>query len=376
MDEWRGAAEEALSALWGVPVACAIDKPLREQGRSRVFRLAVAGGPVESVILKASLGEEGRPYVVGDPSPDGAFRRLCNEWAGGALLGPLGLGANAYLADTTRGICLLQDLGEGETLAAKLTANDPAAATAALLAYARSLGDMHAATKGQTARWTALLAERGAVAGGAGPLVTPWRLSALAIPAFCRELGVEPPAGLDAEFATVADALDEPGDYLAFTPADCCPDNHFLRGERVVFFDFEGAMMRHALLDAGYFLAPFPTCWCAAALPAGLPERLLAAYRQGFPGGDDFDDQLTMALTSWLTMGVLARQRANWLEADAPWGLSTMRQQVLALIGSLLARPNLVELLPSLAGALTEVDQRLRARWPDLAPMPPYPAFR
>ena len=60
------------------------------------------------------------------------------------------------------------------------------------------------------------------------------RLASLAIPAFCRELGTPPPAGLDAELAAITHALDEPGAYLAFTPADCCPDNHYLRGERVV----------------------------------------------------------------------------------------------------------------------------------------------
>jgi hypothetical protein len=130
------------------------------------------------------------------------------------------------------------------------------------------------------------------------------------------------------------------------------------------------------LLDASYFLAPYPTCWCCAALPDGLPERLLAAYREGFPGGPDFDDQLTMALTSWLTLGLLVRVEENWLEADRPWDLSTLRQRVMALIERLLARPNLAKVAPSLALVLTELDLNLRARWADMAPMPVYPAFR
>ena len=50
MDDWIVAAEQALSAAWGVPVTCAIATTLREEGRNRVWRLTVGGGPVASVI--------------------------------------------------------------------------------------------------------------------------------------------------------------------------------------------------------------------------------------------------------------------------------------------------------------------------------------
>ena len=375
MDDWIVAAEQALSAAWGVPVTCAIATTLREEGRNRVWRLTVGGGPVASVILKACVGEEGRPYVLGDPTPQGAFRRFCNEAAGARMLEAIGMGANTYAADIERGFCLLEDLGEGEPVSARLLGDDPAAATSALLAYARSLGDMHAATTALEPRWTELLAEQGLGDGDDGPMAMPWRLAPMAIPAFCRELEIEPPEGLEAELAGIAQALDAPGPYLAFTPTDCCPDNQFLRGERVVFFDCEGAAMHHALLDASYFLAPFPTCWCCAALPEGLAERLLAAYRESFPCGPDFDDQLTIALTSWLTRGLLVRQELNWLEVDRPWGLSTVRQRVRALIETLLARPNLGRIAPALARVLSEIDGALRIRWADVPPMPLYPAF-
>jgi hypothetical protein len=377
-DELRAAAAETLSAVWGVPVRCAIEKTLRERGRSRVWRLAVTGGPVESVILKASVGDEAHPYVIGDPTLEGAFRRLCNEWAGAAMLGPIRMGAIGYAVNLNLGFCLLEDLGDGETLAERLTGDDPAAATSALFAYARSLGDLHAATKGQQSRWISLLAEQGSVASGDGPIATPWRYAALAIPALCGELAIEPPPSLDAELAAIGRALDEPGDHFAFTPSDCCPDNHYLRGERVVFFDCEFAAVRHALLDASYLVAPFPSCWCCAALPDGLPERLLAAYRERFDGGADFDDQLTMALTAWLVSLIIARENTitNWVQTDVPWGLSTVRQRVMALIKHLLARPTLASLAPGLAEVVVELDSHFRARWPDLAPMPMYPAFR
>jgi hypothetical protein len=237
---------------------------------------------------------------------------------------------------------------------------------------------MHRATQGALARWQGLLSERGASAGddGGNILTTPWRFGAAICEAFAEELGFATPPGLAADFAKIAAAMDQPGDCLAFTPSDCCPDNHYLRGERVVFFDCEGAQMRHALIDATYFLAPFPTCWCCAKLPGDLPQRLLAAYREGCPDTADFDGQLTMALAAWLPASFAMRAQVNWLEADQPWGLSTARQRVLELQRQLLARPGLSTLAPGFAEFVGEVEQRLSARWSDVAPMALYPAFQ
>jgi hypothetical protein len=378
IDDWLAGAEVLLSTEWGAPVTCTVAQPLREQGRSRVYRLAVGGGPVASVILKACVADgRGRPYVVADQAPGGAFAALCKEWAAASLLGPLALGPGAYGLDTALGFCLLEDFGDGETLADRLTGGDPDAAASALVAYARSLGDMHTATGGANGRWNSLLAEQGARAGGSGPYHTPpWRLAADAAPKMLSDIGVAVPDGLEGDLARIAEALDNPRAYLAFTPTDCCPDNHFLRGERVVFFDCEGATMRHALLDAAYFLAPFPTCWCCGALPDGMPERLLTAYRERFPGGADFDDQLTLMLAAWLVQGLSAWGDVTAMRADAPWGLSTLRQRTLALVANLIARPNVAALLPSLVEVAAGLDRTCRAAWSDFTPMLPYPAFR
>jgi hypothetical protein len=161
----------------------------------------------------------------------------------------------------------------------------------------------------------------------------------------------------------------------AFTPADCCPDNHHLRDERVIFFDCEGATMRHALLDAAYFVAPFPTCWCTSRLPDGLPERLLAVYREHFPGPPDFDEQLTLALAAWVVQTLTWKWAGDWEKDDHKWGLVTLRQRHLHRLENLLARANLAALLPRLAEVARELYGILKARWVDLEPMPLYPAF-
>jgi len=372
-DDWRAAGEARLRELWGVGVGCEIVDTLRERGRNRVFRLAVTGGPVGSVILKAAVGgEEDAGGGLG-----GTTERFVSEWAGCEMLAPLGLGPRAYGGDVAGRFCLTEDLGAGETLARRLLGRDAAAAEAALMAYARSLGDLHAGTLGQGARWDGLRRERGAPEGPADPTPAIWKREAEAFVGECARLGCEPAGGsegLAGDLAAIGAALADP-DYNAFTPADCCPDNHFLRGERVVFFDCEGGRMRHALIDAAYLLAPFPTCWCCARLPEGLPERLLAAYRERFPGGADFEDQLTLMLAAWVPGPFVRCAEMDWETKDTPWGLSTIRQRGLALTQHLLARPNLRALLPSFADALAALGARFAAQWPDLAPMPIYPAF-
>ncbi|MGH6972183.1 MAG: hypothetical protein ACREEQ_11280, partial [Caulobacteraceae bacterium] len=117
-------------------MTCANARPLREPGRSQVYRLAVSGGRAPSVILKAPVADE--------PAPQSAQDRLCNEWAGCAMLGTLGLGPQPIAGDTEALFCLMEDLGAGETLADALTSDDPDRATASLFAYARGLGAMHA----------------------------------------------------------------------------------------------------------------------------------------------------------------------------------------------------------------------------------------
>jgi predicted nucleic acid-binding protein len=91
---------------------------------------------------------------------------------------------------------------------------------------------MHAATRGQEKRWADLLADKGTRSDNNGQFASPTREAAQAFPALCETIAITVPVGLEAELANIFDALDRPSGYWAFTPADCCPDNHFLRGDR------------------------------------------------------------------------------------------------------------------------------------------------
>ena len=121
--------------------------------------------------------------------------------------------------------------------------------------------------------------------------------------------------------------------YRSFVHGDLCPDNVRLVDGRIRIFDFERSSLGPAALDAAYLLAPFPTCWCFAEVPADVAEPSMAAYRRaletgGAGVGEDFDTALTAALAAWL----IARSAmiGTALDRDHTWGTTTMRPRLLS----------------------------------------------
>lgn len=362
MDDWSDVA-----ALFGPAATVEVVDVLRDAGRNRAARLRVGKG--ETVIAKRSLGDPERPFVYGDDTDGASFQRFCNEAAGCRLLGRLGFGPTLLASAPELGLFVMEDLGTGVTLAQRLLGDDGPAAIAALEAYVRTLARMHRSTLGGLFAWEAA---RQATGGkGARPIGDPagWRRSVGAFETLCSRLDAPLTRTIDADFATIGAALDAPGHWLAFTPSDCCPDNNFLRGETVVFFDCEFATYRHALLDLAYVVAPFPTCWCRNRLPDGLAARLVELYRAELDGAD-FGDQLAFCAAYW-TVTSLGWAASDPSGEDRTWGIATLRQRNRLGIDSFLSLGR-AELLP----ALTRTLIALRDRLPGADPMPLYPALR
>ena len=376
-------AIQLLSDLWKTPVQCEITDVLRDEGRNRVVRLKVTGGPVESVVLKRSMGEGESVYQQGDDVKHHPFWRFCNEWAGSEMLGPLGLGPKAITGDDAHGFFLMEDLGSDgqstQSLADVLQGNNPDTATKALVAYAKTLGRMARLTKNKEAVWAELRAKHGGTMVSLLTNSDTLRNSLLRFVPICEALEV--PLDISRfgeEINKIIAMIESPGDYLAFTPTDCCPDNHFLRGDSIIFFDNEFAKMRHALMDIAYLIVPFPTCWCANRLPDAMTDRLIAAYRAEFPTAQTdahFETHLTLATAFWV-ISTMCDWGNKWIEEDDIWGIATIRQRHVLRLQNLLARPDVSTTLPTIAMTAENLLATIQTKWPDLEPMPLYPAFR
>jgi hypothetical protein len=93
-----------------------------------------------------------------------------------------------------------------------------------------------------------------------------------------EELGVVAPPAAVQEAHDTARLLGGTR-YRAFSPSDTCPDNNLVTSRGVRFVDFEWGCFRDIALDAAYFRVPFPGCEASFALPPGMADTLLDAWR-------------------------------------------------------------------------------------------------
>lgn len=384
------AAEAVLAASLGGSVRLEVDEILRERGRNRVVRCRVSAGPPKapaSVIVKAAVGEDNQPFDAADGTHEGPAWRLFNEWASTRFLDLLPadppLGARLLGGDRTAGLLVLEDLGPGQALADVLQGDDRGRTEEALLSYAASLGRMHALTAGRDAAWARLRSEMGGGGTPREPEGVHWlREAAEPFRAQCEALEVPLARGFDEEARAVQQTLSEPGAFLAFTPGDTCPDNHRLIPEGYLrFFDFEFSCFRHALLDAAYFYAPFPTCWCVNRLPRDLTDAMERVYRTELVQGctqaaeDGFPAALSHACAFW-TITTLKWGLEAALKEDHPWGIATLRQRHLLRLENFAERAERLGHLPAISDTARALAAKLKALWPEVPAMPLYPPLR
>ena len=165
---------------------------------------------------------------------------------------------------------VMEDLGDGPSLADLLLGDDGTAALRGLLAWATTLGRIAAATTGTRPEASERMPawyDPARVDGLAGALGT-------SVPDAVVEELRRPPAANDDRF-------------VSLTPLDVCPDNNRVTPEGVRLFDFEWTADVHAGTAASYLLVPFCSCWCAAALPDGVIDEMRSAYVDAFPAAAD-----------------------------------------------------------------------------------------
>ena len=359
-------------------------------GRAFVFRCRVEGrGAPESVIVKQPRPVEDKPYDHRDLSFRSPAWFLTTDWAGLELLdvrqnadGGQQVAPHFYGGDLARGLLVIEDLGDGESLADVLLGDNAAKAEEALVAYGRALGRMHAMTAGLSDDYGAILESL----GRSGREREMWngrlRSEIAKLPETCSELEFEWSPGMVDDVQQTAASLLEPGPFEAYIHGHPCPDNDRLLGGHMLFFDFDSGAFHNALIDGSYGRVPFPTCWCVNRLPDHLVPKFETAYRlelmKGVPkAGDDalFEKSLIEAAGYWLIENANALlPRA--LRLEQRWGISTYRQRLLyrfEAFSRMSARSRELEALGAWAYLMHE---RMRAKWPEVQDMSLYPAFR
>jgi hypothetical protein len=286
VDEALAAASAALADAHGSGLALRHVATLKSSPRTMVLRARVTGESDEplpaTVIIKAHL------Y-------DGPWATSVREPAGLGLLTSYGirpaLAPELLAVADDPPLVVLRDLsptGPPRDLAALLLGDDPVAAEDGLLAWADTVGRLHAATAGRRDEMTDALAGAARRLGREVPPAdeTPDSLdrAAATLADLLPRLGVTPTAAALAEIRHLQDGFGGDDRIWALTPGDTCPDNNVLTDSDAVLFDFEGAAIRHVAWDAAYVRVPWPSCWCAWRLPEDVAARALERWRAAVVG--------------------------------------------------------------------------------------------
>ena len=376
------AGERLLTRRAGAKVVLADPEDLGGSDRSVVARARVARNPFSlprTLVVK---------HYLGDPDPERpdpfhyevASCQLFTALPADARPSPV-----LIAHDQQARLLVLEDLGRSSTLADKLFGPDPDSARRCLLSWARALGRMQAATAGRENDFGALLRRLGERAWR-DPMAEDARVAFAELPSMLgQDLGVHVSAAAVAEAHGTVRLLGGTR-FRAFSPADTCPDNNLVTSRGVRFVDFEWGCFRDIALDAAYFRVPFPGCEASFALPAGLPESMLEAWRNEvapvWPDLDDHERLETRLLDAqllwvWLcTWWLLPRIRVR----DVPVGSDATRSPristALAHYWRQVARSS-ADVRPASAELGDAVADALGKRFPDTpGSLPMFPAFR
>lgn len=281
-------------------------------------------------------------------------------------------------------LLVMEDLGDGSSVADALLGDDPRAAQDAVIGWAEAVADLHVATRGSRVQFrSALDARRGDVEVEESWMPSRIRDAERVLDRDCGSLGVNIPSGAIDELTGLVERLGG-GSDAALTPADACPDNNVRIGGRSVLIDFEGAQWRHIAWDVAYLRVPWPTCWCAWQLPDHVVARAIEAYRRvavaGFAAVEDdsFEHDLEAAVAGWSMITAtwsldhaLGTDFDSDVQLDPARPTPTRRALILHRLGRAAESPE----LPALAELAADLRSTLQDRWGDV-PLDLAPAFR
>ncbi|MFF5988740.1 phosphotransferase [Prauserella flavalba] len=279
VDAAVAAAEAVLAQRFGSTITLIDAEDLAGSGPATVVRARVDSS---SFALPRTLVIKHYPGAV-RPGHDDSFAREAASYQLFTALSPEDRMCPELLAHGAgQRVLVIDDLGRMPTLEDKLCGGDSRAAETALLSWARSLGRLHFSTANREADFNALLRRlsprnrSGEAPDDAG--AAPGEITERFPPLLEQALGVRTPDAVLQAAARAAEQISS-GGYRAFSPVDLWPDNNLVTGAGVRFLDFEHGRVRSALIDAAHLRVPFVSAPQPLALPAGMSEAMIAAWR-------------------------------------------------------------------------------------------------
>jgi hypothetical protein len=385
-DPLQSSVERSLQNACGSAVSVVKAELLTELNRlDQVWRCTLdadrTGASFPRTVIIKHAGSKGF-----DPGNTDAIdtQRFFGDWAGAQYLSQVCAephGPRFYGGDLQMGFIVLEDMGKHRSLVQPLLEGDRPAATRALLAYARRLGRMHAQTMGREAEYDAILRALNPAARQRSSEERNQQLNTLIDKAEAplAGIGMELSPAVRSEMGHTYAVMYGPGPFRTFIHTDPCPDNMFYDGDALRLIDFEWARFGHALQDGLYCRVPFPTCWCSNRVPPEVVAQVEQAYRRELavacPAALDdalFNDAVIDVTAFW---GI---DSLRWLEEtlkeDNEWGIAGVRSRILTRLGTFLEVAE--ARLPALQALCGQMLDILSRRWPDVQPLPVYPAFR
>jgi Phosphotransferase enzyme family len=376
----RISAERVLSAALGNQIYINKIERLTEKGRRnlllRCLSHPVNGSPA-SFILKKVETEIYNP----DAHDSWDTRRFFNDWVGSQFLSTMPSNfqhsPRFYGGDRHLGFILLEDVQNQNSLVEPLLGSDHTQAEWALLQYATCLGQLHTETISKAAKFEELFRTT-------APNVQLTRAT-VNIPnhqLMLENLGIQPDSNWLHDLEAINATISHPGEFLTYIHGDACPDNVLDTGKELRLIDFETGHFGHALIDAAFGRMMFPSCWCANRLPHAMVQQMENTYRAILiencsATADDriFETALVNICGFWL-LSTISRHFADAIEKDLDFGISTIRQRILARLEAFIAISQEFNQLPGLRSTSSRLLELLCQRWFDVPHLPLYPAFQ
>ena len=372
------ATERLLSKVLSDRIEIARVECLTEKGRRnlllRCFIHPVSGFPSSFIIKKVET--EYSPNRT-----DWDTRRFFNDWTGSQFLNTIPSKFQHsplfYGGDRNLGFIVIEDVQHQNSLVEPLLGNDRNYAEWALLQYATCLGQLHSDTLGKVAEFEELYKTL-----SPEMKFTRSNLNIQQHEFRFEKLGIKLKSNWWLDLETINTMLSNPSEFLAYVHTDACPDNVLIADNKLRLIDFETGRFDHAFIDAACGRMMFPSCWCSKRLPLDLIRQMEHTYRliliQHCPITEDdevFEPALVNACGFWL-LYTLSRHLDYALEQDRDFGISTIRQRILARLRTFIATSREFNRLPSLRDTSSRLLDLLYQRWSDVPDLPLYPAFQ